>query len=311
MAQEAVGSSPIIHPSKYHYLPLKQNSASGVFYNYTKYPMNFPTEINQSVISQLLFPKRDSFKAENSKALPIPNCPIQGNLYANDKEAPVIILFSATDVDLSRLDELLEGAASQNINMLLLSSRTWDEENQDPITIQRYTDEGPELFDAATALLREHDLQGPVFIAGHGLGTLPAMKTMQEREEKLKGIILEGVICDIAKLLSSKGNEEITIDNNAYFSVLKQAIENISKPTLIFHGAGDPISSVPQAENLQSHSGAKTKQYFVIPRAGNPCEGPLCHGVSEIYFRTMRTFIDSVCGLNTWRQRRQRPKTQK
>lgn len=272
--------------------------------------MIFPAELNQSAISRLLFPQQGEFSGEKTTILKTGGGSFQGkfSFIKEDANAPGIILFPATDVQLRQLDEFIDGFARQQLNTLLLSSPPWSAENNGQVMLQEYVDKGPELFDAAEALIREQGVQGPLFVAGHGLGALPAMKAIQARPEKLKGLLLEGVICDLQKFLLAAGNttETPAIDNTLFSNELERAIEQISKPTLLFHGAADDISSIAQAERLQSFSGARTKQFFVIPGAKNPGEAPLCHWAGELYFSTIRTFINTTCSINTWRQRRQK-----
>jgi hypothetical protein len=95
-------------------------------------------------------------------------------------------------------------------------------------------------------------------------------------------------------------SEHAAITEEEGFDIIKK-IEKIKLPTLIFHGARDSQVSVAQAENLQSCSGAKSKQFYVIPGAERD---RLPEAGGDLYFQTIKKHIDTICGINTWRQRR-------
>ncbi len=270
--------------------------------------MFFTTELNQPKISALLFPKRDTFSKAETAFLKISDTeyPVQSLIADNSK--PTIILFSATNVALPKLDEMVEGFRKKQINMVIVSTPESREGN--PLFLQEYTDAGPMIFKLIFSTRQKQGRDGPLFVAGHGLGALPAMQTILNHDKDLKGIILEGVICDLQKFLfSTESNQHKELpDNDHFFQELQTTIAKISNPTLILHGAKDSITSAVQAEKLQSFSSARTKQFFVIPGATDPGEAPLCHWSKELYFNTIETFINNVCGLNTWRERRRQSK---
>ena len=78
-------------------------------------------------------------------------------------------------------------------------------------------------------------------------------------------------------------------------------------PTLLLHGSRDQLIPVHEAEKLQAESGAKTKQFHMIPGADH---NSLILVGGEQYFKTIKSFTDTVTGQNTWRQRRKKFKDQ-
>jgi len=80
-------------------------------------------------------------------------------------------------------------------------------------------------------------------------------------------------------------------------------IAGIKLPTLILHGARDQLIPPYQAEKLQMQSGARNKQFLLIPGADH---NSLIAMAGVRYFQCIRKFIDEICGLNTWRQRRRK-----
>ncbi|HSL40677.1 MAG TPA: alpha/beta fold hydrolase [Desulforhopalus sp.] len=159
-----------------------------------------------------------------------------------------------------------------------------------------------ELFDQALLWLGEKGRSGPVFLLGHGLGTLCAIATTLARSKAIKGILLESGIGETIPYLQALGLDcpALSVDGGDGFNTLA-AIQKIELPTLIFHGSRDSFVGAAEAEKLQAASGAKNKQFFIIPGAGRN-NLAVCGG--ELYYQTIKKFIDGVCGVNTWRSRR-------
>jgi hypothetical protein len=61
------------------------------------------------------------------------------------------------------------------------------------------------------------------------------------------------------------------------------------------------LVAIAEAEKIQAFSGARTKQFFVIPGAEHHTVGKTG---GQLYIKTIKQFTDTVCGVNTWRQNR-------
>jgi uncharacterized protein len=158
------------------------------------------------------------------------------------------------------------------------------------------------LFDQGLAWLRQHGWQGPVFLMGNSLGSVCAIATAHARAEAVKGLIVESSLGDTLSYLRSLGVavDELGLGPADVFNT-HAVIQQIELPTLIFHGARDSRVSPGEAERLQAASGARNKQFFLIPGADRDS---LATAAGELYYQTVRKFIDGVCGINTWRQKR-------
>ncbi len=274
--------------------------------------MIFPVEYNQPAVARTLFPQYEGFHNGESHSLPVTETSYPAQLFTAEKSAPTIILFPAPNAPLPSLEELADGLLQQQINLLVISNPPWDEAKAPSFSLQNYADNGAALLAKAQALLQQEEISGALFTAGHGLGIIPAITAIQRTPEPLKGIFLEGPVCDLQNYLALNGasSADTPKDTTAYSIELEHAMQSISKPTMIFHGARDPFSTATQAEKLQSFSSARKKQFFVVPGAETPSKAPLCHWAGPLYFSTIRTFIDTICGTNTWRQRRREKKQQ-
>ena len=141
---------------------------------------------------------------------------------------------------------------------------------------------------------------------GSSLGCLCAIDTVANNSDAVKGMIIESGICSTASYLRAIGVSEKQADiaeeegfNN------EQKIAGIKTPTLIFHGAKDSLVPVAEAEKLQAASGARNKQFFIIPGAEHHTVGKTG---GDLFIQAIKQFADTVCGVNTWRQKRRSSK---
>jgi hypothetical protein len=221
--------------------------------------------------------------------------------YLADQNAPVLFLFPATANSLHSFDVLAEDYIKQGMNIFLASYRGCGQNCGSPSVGAVYAD-SEILFDLGIKWLNSKGFNGPVFVMGQSLGTIAAIDTVSKNADSIKGLILESSICETGSFLEALGAGPKLIDfsEEEGFNTLKK-IEKIKNPTLIFHGARDRLVAIAEAEKIQASSGARTKQFFVIPGAEH-------HTVGEtgglLYIKAIKQFTDTVCGVNTWRQNR-------
>lgn len=215
--------------------------------------------------------------------------------------APIILFFPSPSTPCDSYDALAAKYNEHGINILLMSYRGQMGNGGVPSVRQMLVD-GDRLFEQAQDWLQKKGCTGSIFVMGHSLGSACAIETVLRNPDRVKGLIIESGICETAAFLQAIGvpAEYAVMDEEEGFDIIKK-IEQIILPTLIFHGARDSLVSVAQAENLQSCSGAKSKQFFVIPGAERD---RLPETGGDLYFQTIKKHIDTVCGVNTWRQRR-------
>jgi len=150
--------------------------------------------------------------------------------------------------------------------------------------------------------LHHRAYRGPIFVMGQSLGSICAINTVFKKSDLVKGLIIESGVCGTKIYLQAMGVslEQTDITEQEGFNTIEK-IAKIKIPTLIFHGARDELVTIAEAEKIQASSGARTKQFIVIPGAKH-------HTVNEIggdlYIQTIKKFTDTVCGVNTWRQKR-------
>ena len=76
---------------------------------------------------------------------------------------------------------------------------------------------------------------------------------------------------------------------------------------MILHGACDQLIPASEAEKLQADSGARNKQFLLIPGADH---NTMISTAGKLYFQTIRQFIDTITGRSSWRNRRKQKKSE-
>ncbi|TKB11119.1 alpha/beta hydrolase [Desulforhopalus sp. IMCC35007] len=265
--------------------------------------------INNSEINTLLFSgQRTAFTSPSEKArvLSFEDCTgkaLLAQFYLATDASPNIIFFPSTKTPLEQYEGMAASYNQQGINVLILSYRS-DNGSNDCLTLEQFYQDGRQLFDQASNWLKDNSCTGTLFVMGQALGSILAIDTAFKHSEAIKGLLLESAISQTGEYLKSLGVTTDSIDGleeNGFRNLEK--IEKIKLPTLIFHGARDPLIPIAEAEKLQATSGARSKQFFIIPGAQHDnlylIGGPL-------YFETIKKFIDTLCGVNTWRQKRRK-----
>ena len=269
--------------------------------------MTLYSKIDQPEVIELLFPPQNNatspcpanaedviFETGSGTGL---NC----RYYLTDLQAPVLFLYPATNVSADIFDMVAEKYLKQGMNVFLASYPGCGKNSGSPSVGAMYA--GSErLFHLAIDWLKDKGCTGHLFVMGQSLGSICAIDTVCKNGESVKGLIIESGICSTSAFLEAMGasREHADILEEEGFNNIEK-IEKIKTPTLIFHGARDGLVGVAEAEQLQASSGARTKQFFVIPGAERHTVGETG---GDLYVQTIKQFTDTVSGVNTWRQKR-------
>lgn len=265
--------------------------------------------INHPEINSVLFNhQRMSFDATKSTGKDIifkdsSSEPIIARFFSTEKNSPNIIFYPSTETPLVHIDEMARSYNQHGINVLVFSYRG-DNGSSKVSTLDEFYEDGRILFEQALSWLVTNEFVGSNFVMGQSLGSILAIDTVFNNLDSVKGILLESAMCQTAEYLTSKGVDTssiLNLEEQGFGNVEK--IEKIELPTLIFHGAKDSWIPITDAEQLQASSGARTKQFFIIPGAQHEF---LYRSGGNLYFETIKKFIDTLCGVNTWRKKRRK-----
>ena len=222
-------------------------------------------------------------------------------LYIHDKSSPNILFFHGNGEKVCDYDDISPMYNAAGMNFLVVDYRGYGWSNGTP-TVTNMLEDAEVLFQETRNWLSFNQFNGAFFLMGRSLGSISAIDLAKNHEDDIKGLILESAIADTMPLVRALGldleSTDFTEDDG--FRNL-QKIEKVSKPTFIFHGARDELIPAAEAEKLQAHSGARTKEFVIIPGAQH---NTMIAVGGRLYFETIKTFINKLTGVTDWRKRR-------
>lgn len=223
--------------------------------------------------------------------------------YLAADDAPTVIYFHGGCESSDTFDTEAKSFVEAGMNVFLTSIRGFGKSSGSP-SLATLLDDAIIQFSLATKWLAENKYSGPIALIGRSLGSVCVLHVVAENPDSIKAMILESAFCETLPMLTALGVEKSTLEisEDDGFDNL-QKIAQIKIPTLLLHGARDTIVPVIQAEKLQAASGARNKQFLVIPGAEHDC---VSRTGGQLYYSTIMGFINTVCGINTWRQRRKK-----
>ena len=223
--------------------------------------------------------------------------------YLSAPDASNLIYFHGGSDSSDTFDAEADFYTQSGINVFLATLRGFGKSTGSPSLATLKEDAGMQ-FSTAIKWLAGKCYTGAILVMWRSLGSVCAVDVVHNNPDLVKAMILESAFCETIPLLKAMGAEKTAtgFSENEDFNNL-QKITQIKIPTMIFHGSRDTLVSISQAEKLQAASGAKNKQFLVIPGAEH---NTVWKTGGNLYFQTIKGFIDTVCGTNTWRQRRRK-----
>ena len=265
-------------------------------------------------ITQLLFYPRQSTATaapEGAVDFSVPvadGVVIACRFYRHSLERPTLIFFHGNGEIIPDYDEIGPCYVREGLNFLVAEYRGYGWSSGTPLT-STFLPDANAVFLYALNWLKEQGHTGAVFVMGRSLGSACAIDVAVNHSEQITGLIIESGFSrtlPLAKVLgvdlAAMGiSEEQTFNNGG-------KIKSFTKPTYILHGQYDQLISLWQAETLQAESGAKTKEFQIIPGADH---NSLIAVAGQLYFQAITKFVEKVAGLAPdWRQRRRQFKAQ-
>lgn len=228
---------------------------------------------------------------------------LTGRFFAAGKELPSLLYFHGGGESIDTFADEAESYRQVGFNVFLFSYRGFAGSTGIPSLTTLLSDAEAQLLQGMN-WLTIRGYTGPLFVVGRSVGSLCAVDCASRQPDKLKGLILESAYCQLQPLLTNLGLETLAskLQEDDEFGMLSK-LETIKLATSIFHGAKDHLVPVAQAEKLQAASAAKTKQFLLVPGAQH---GDVAKTAGHLYFKAIKTFVDTVCGVNTWRDKRRR-----
>lgn len=233
---------------------------------------------------------------------------IGNRLFSASTSAPTLIFFHGNGEIIPDYDAIGPCYVKQGINFLVTEYRGYGWSDGSPLTSTLLPDSN-RLFVRLKTWLRDHGYTGALFVMGRSLGSASAIDVAVNNSDEVSGLIIESGFAKTLPLAKVLGldlekmgiTEEQTFNNS-------EKIGKFTKPTFILHGQYDQLIPLWQAETLQAESGAKSKEFQIVPGADH---NSLIAVAGQLYFQTIGKFVEKAAGTAPdWRQRRRQFKAQ-
>jgi len=272
--------------------------------------MHDRTELDQFIAQNNLFPARNAgYIAEKIPqasivAVPLSNgetVDIQCLARIEATDAPTVLYFHDPALaDTSKIPAIADGFAAFQINFI--AAEYCSTISEQPCSFSELGRRADTVVTAIKQWLAAQNEKAALFLMGESIGGVIALSAAANNTERVKGLIIDSLICETAPFLAELTGTACGIEEKSGFGCLEM-IKEYKSPTLFYHGAKDQLVSTRDAEALQSYSGARNKQFYIIPGGER---GNLAAAGGRLYFETIKKLFDTVCGTNTWREKRRK-----
>ncbi len=262
------------------------------------------------ILSHIFFPQKTRRTAApvGSQDITIEiaeNITLGCRFFGTAPEAPTLLYFHGNGETVTDYDLIAPRYCSHGMNIFIATYRGYGWSDGSPDVTSMFKDAAT-VCTKVVAWLQQVGYSGPLFVMGRSLGSASAIDLALNHEKQLKGLIIESGFADTLPLARALGLDlsEEEIDEKDCFNN-REKIARVKLATFIMHGGRDQLIPADQAEGLQMSSGARNKQFVLIPGADH---NTMIAVAGELYFQGIKKFINEVCGINTWRQERKKHK---
>jgi alpha-beta hydrolase superfamily lysophospholipase len=159
------------------------------------------------------------------------------------------------------------------------------------------------IFSQVKSFLKDENRNGPFILMGRSLGSVCAIELAAACQDDIAALIIESGIATTMPLLRNMGVDTTglgIIEQHGFRNIHK--IARVFKPICILHARHDQLISVANAELLQAESGARNKQFHVVPGADH---NTIMSVAGNLYFEAIKKFINKISGIKPrWRRKR-------
>ena len=213
--------------------------------------------------------------------------------------APVILYFHGNGEVAADYDMIGPMYTEAGMNFLVTDFRGYGWSTGTP-TVTNMLGDSRFLLRECVDWMARNQYTGPLFVMGRSLGSACAIELCCREKELIKGLIIESGFCDTLPLIKTLGIDTKGMDIREEECFNNRAkIAQVQLPTFILHGSRDSLIPAEEAEKLQATSGARSKEFQVIPGADH---NTMIAVGGTGYFTAIKKFIDKVTGASSWRR---------
>lgn len=205
------------------------------------------------------------------------------------KNCPSILYFHGNGETVASHEWIAPLYLQKGINLFVADFRGYGSSDGKPTISNMITDTNP-IFKGFQEIIGREGFRDSIFVMGRSLGSVPAIETTLNYQDRIRGLIVEsGAANNFRRLREYVGDGGIGTSSGEESPLLnKVKIRQITKPTLIIHSEYDQIIPVSEGKELHENSGAVDKRILIIPGAGH---NDIMMAAQETYFSTIEEFI--------------------
>lgn len=221
--------------------------------------------------------------------------------YKCNDEAPVILYFHGNGETVNDHNEIGYMYNKHGMNLFVATYRGYGWSTGTP-SVGHLMNDCKKVYSFVKEWFQNEGCTGALFVMGRSLGSASAIELANWEEAEFKGLLIESGFADSIPLAEKLGIDAAALgftEEDGFNN--REKIGSIKTPTFILHGQKDDLIPVGEAEKLQSYSGARNKQFQIIPGANH---NTMISVAGDLYFQAIKKFIDTLTGVNSWRRQR-------
>jgi alpha-beta hydrolase superfamily lysophospholipase len=264
-------------------------------------------KLDRPEILKILFHPRPDNGGEPPAGAIDHNFTMEGNVvvgarfYLASLEAPNILFFHGNGEIASDYDQAGPMYNALDMSFMVVDYRGYGRSSGEPAVTAMMRD-GHVIFRETLAWLARENRTGPLLLMGRSLGSACAIDLAAAHQDDITGLIIESGFATTMPLLQALGIDVAAMgitEQDGFMNAAK--IERITKPTYILHARYDQLIPVTNAEILQAQSGARRKEFHMVPGADH---NSIMAVTGRLYFEAIRGFINKILGIKPRRRRR-------
>jgi len=224
------------------------------------------------------------------------------------EEDPNILFFHGNGEIVSDYDAIGPQYVKHGLSLLAVGYRGYGRSGGSP-TVTSMMHDAHAVFKQVKDWLAKTNRIGPLVVMGRSLGSASAVELAASYQEEVAGLIIESGFARTIPLLGCLGVDTAALgltEADGFKNVEK--MKQITKPTLIVHARHDQIVPVVEAETLQVHCAARSKEFSMIPGADH---NTIMVRTGDAYFEMIKCFTNKIEGKRvkcSFREKRERRK---
>ncbi len=227
---------------------------------------------------------------------------IGGRFYPADVGAPNILFFHGNGEIVSDYDTVGPKYNEYGMSFLAVDYRGYGRSTGVP-SVSAMIHDAHSVFNQVKSFLKDENRNGPFILMGRSLGSVCAIELAATHQEDITALIIESGIATTMPLLQNMGIDTAGLgitEQDGFRNIHK--IAKVTKPICVLHARHDQLISVANAELLQAESGARNKQFHVVPGADH---NTIISVAGNLYFEAIKKFINKISGIKPrWRRKR-------